>query len=66
MDPAQTLALLQCPATGQPLRVATAQECARAGFAAGLSTADGRRIYPVLEGIPRLCVSDGRLLASEP
>lgn len=51
------LALLRCPASGLPLRVASAHERAARGLADGevfLISEDGSHAYPVEHGIPVL------------
>jgi uncharacterized protein YbaR (Trm112 family) len=53
IDP-ELLALLCCPETKQPLRIATAEELARVNLPAGLIRKDGRVIYPIDDGIPVL------------
>jgi uncharacterized protein YbaR (Trm112 family) len=53
IDP-ELLALLCCPETKQPLRIATAEELARVNLPAGLIRTDGRVIYPIDDGIPVL------------
>jgi uncharacterized protein YbaR (Trm112 family) len=48
---------LQCPATGQPLRLATTEEKQRNGFdtdATALSNEDGSRFYRIADGMPHL------------
>jgi uncharacterized protein YbaR (Trm112 family) len=57
IDP-ELLALLRCPETKQPLRVATAEELARVNLPAGLIREDGRVIYPIRDGIPVLLLED--------
>lgn len=61
------LAILRCPETRQPLAPADAATLARVNARPGageplseaLVTADGRRLYPVREGIPILLVEEG-------
>ena len=48
------LPLLRCPDTHQPLRRATAEECARLQLPAALATADGTRLFLIDNGIPLL------------
>lgn len=55
---AELLDLLRCPKTQQTLRLATAEEAARAQVAAGLVTSDGRLLYPVRDGIPVMLVEE--------
>ncbi len=52
----ELLALLRCPLTLQPLRVADAEVVARlpAGLDAALVREDGGVAYPVRDGIPLL------------
>ena len=54
MVSAELLALLCCPETRQPLRVATEQELARSQLTAGLVREDGHVLYPIRDGIPML------------
>lgn len=54
MVSAELLALLCCPETRQPLRVATEQELARSQLTAGLVREDGQVLYPIRDGIPML------------
>jgi len=56
----EVLALLRCPETRQPLRVATADELAamNPAPAAALIREDGRVAYPVREGIPVLVADE--------
>ncbi len=54
---ADFLPLLRCPATRQPLRLATAAEKLRAGLASdaqALSSEDGSHLYIIDDGIPIL------------
>ena len=48
------LPLLRCPDTHQPLRRATAEECAANNVDAALATADGTRVFVIDNGIPIL------------
>lgn len=48
------LPLLRCPDTHQPLRRATAEECAANNMEAALTTADGTRVFVIDAGIPIL------------
>ncbi len=51
------LPLMRCPDTHQPLRHATAEECAQHGLSTGSSaliTQDGARIFIIDAGIPIL------------
>ena len=52
----ELLALLRCPLTMQPLRVAPAELLARLSvpLAAGLVREDGVVVYPIRDGIPVL------------
>lgn len=48
---------LCCPATGQPLRIATAEEKKSHGIGAdaeALVSEDGKLCYPIVDGIPHL------------
>lgn len=58
----ETLALLVCPATRQPLRLATEDELAlwtaEESFEGALVTLDGTRAYPVRDGFPVLVAAD--------
>ena len=56
----EVLALLCCPETRQPLRVATSAELATMtpSPAAALIREDGRVAYPVREGIPVLITDE--------
>jgi len=58
----ETLALLVCPATRQPLRLATEDELAlwtaEEPFEGALVTLDGTRAYPVRDGFPVLVASE--------
>lgn len=54
--------ILQCPATGQPLRMATAEEKASLGRGPDetvLITADCRRAYLSQDGMPMLLADAG-------
>ena len=53
---ADLLAVLCCPETRQPLRLATRDELARTGVEQGLIREDGKVVYPIVEGIPMLLV----------
>lgn len=48
------LPLLRCPDTQQPLRRATAEECAAQGLQAALARADGSGFFVIDAGIPIL------------
>lgn len=48
------LEILRCPATGQRLRPATPEELKRLDGEEALASADGRKLYPVRDGIPLL------------
>ena len=48
------LPLMRCPDTHQPLRHATAEECAKLGASAALTTQDGSQQFTIDEGIPIL------------
>ncbi|MBL9131351.1 MAG: hypothetical protein JNG86_09140 [Verrucomicrobiaceae bacterium] len=48
------LPLMRCPDTHQPLRRATAAECARHSLTAALATQDGTRLFTIDDGIPIL------------
>lgn len=48
------LPLLRCPDTHQPLRRATAAECAAHQMSAALVTQDGTRFFMIDNGIPIL------------
>lgn len=52
----ELLALLRCPLTSQPLRLASAEELARLpqGLDAALLREDGRAAYPIRAGLPDL------------
>jgi len=58
MIDAELLALLRCPETKQPLRIATPEELARVNLSAGLIREDGRVIYPIRDGIPVLLLEE--------
>lgn len=51
------LPLMRCPDTQQPIRRATAEECAKHGFEAALITEDGSRVFVIDAGIPILLPS---------
>jgi uncharacterized protein YbaR (Trm112 family) len=55
----ELLALLRCPLTLQPLRLASAEELARVSLEAGLMREDGAIIYPIRDGIPILLPEAG-------
>ena len=61
----ETLALLRCPASLHPLRVATDDE-ARAAFGedksvhGALICEDGSRLYPIRDGLPVLLESESK------
>ena len=61
---AELMALLCCPESRQPLRLATAEELGRAKLDAGLTREDGCVVYPILEGIPMLMVEHGVRIGS--
>ena len=48
------LPLMRCPDTHQPLRRATAEECAKWCVSAALTTQDGSQQFTIDEGIPIL------------
>lgn len=48
------LPLMRCPDTHQPLRRATAEECAKLGVSAALATQDGSQYFTIDDGIPIL------------
>lgn len=48
------LPLMRCPDTHQPLRRATAEECAAHHVENALATADGTRVFVIDAGIPIL------------
>lgn len=48
------LPLMRCPDTQQPLRRATAEECAKQGVQNALATQDGSRLFVIDDGIPIL------------
>jgi uncharacterized protein YbaR (Trm112 family) len=48
------LPLMRCPDTHQPLRHATAEECAKLGVSAALTTQDGSQHFAIDDGIPIL------------
>ena len=48
------LPLMRCPDTHQPLRRATAEECAKHGVEAALVTEDGARVFVIDDGLPIL------------
>ncbi len=48
------LPLMRCPDTHQPLRRATAEECAANKVEAALATVDGSRVFVIDAGIPIL------------
>ncbi len=54
------LPLMRCPDTHQPLRRATAEECAKWGVSAALTTQDGSQQFPIDAGIPILLPSIAR------
>ena len=60
---ADLIAVLRCPESRQPLRLATAEELARVQLDAGLTREDGRVVYPIREGIPMLLAEEGRALS---
>lgn len=53
------LPLMRCPDTHQPLRRATAAECAAYGMPEALATADGSRLFIIDDGIPILLPQAG-------
>lgn len=54
------LPLMRCPDTHQPLRRATAEECAKHGLEAALVTQDGSRVFAIEDGIPILLPQEAR------
>ena len=61
----ETLALLRCPVSMQPLRVATDDEAQSAfGDDASVNGAliceDGSRVYPIRDGLPVLLESESK------
>lgn len=48
------LSVMRCPDTHQPLRRATAEECAVHGVSEALATQDGSQIFVIDDGIPIL------------
>jgi uncharacterized protein YbaR (Trm112 family) len=52
------LPLMRCPDTHQPLRRATAEECAKHGAQSALVTEDGSRVFIIDDGIPILLPMD--------
>ena len=48
------LPLMRCPDTHQPLRRATAEECAKHGVESALVSEDGKRVFVIDAGIPIL------------
>ena len=64
MLPADLISMLRCPKTGLRLRVATAEELARAQVAEGLAREDGLVVYPIRDGIPMLMVEYARRITS--
>jgi uncharacterized protein YbaR (Trm112 family) len=48
---------MRCPDTQQPIRRATAEECAKHGVEAALITEDGTRVFVIDAGIPILLPS---------
>ncbi len=48
------LPLMRCPDTHQPLRRATAEECAKFGVSVALTTQDGSQHFAIDDGIPIL------------
>lgn len=54
------LPVMRCPDTHQPLRRATAEECAKQGLEAALATQDGTRLFVIDAGIPILLPQQAR------
>ncbi|MFO1438231.1 MAG: hypothetical protein U1F81_07875 [Verrucomicrobiaceae bacterium] len=48
------LPVMRCPDTHQPLRRATAEECAKHGVDSALVSEDGARVFIIDAGIPIL------------
>lgn len=63
----ETLELLRCPATGQKLHPASAEELNKLGvdFAeGGFLTEDKRTVYPIENGLPVLKAEDAKTIES--
>ncbi len=64
---AELLALLRCPATGQPLTIAPKELIARLArehdLTGGLLREDGKVIYPIRRGIPMMLIEEAIAIA---
>lgn len=57
MNPA-LMAILVCPETHQPLSPAPPEILARLKLEGGLIRADGKRVYPIRNGLPILLIDE--------